>query len=288
MIVHALLVVDKQTTAQRYLCCLNHLQVHAHMSRYIASGLAAMNVNHIHNDLPLGGVSCILLIFMLISVNAISQTFLGLSLNVGNSVKFSPSSPGMNSPPMPSASIVLNFRENLQHDWVVQFGFHAGIIGYMMSVHTLDSLAPDDHVKYPFPEYSTFYGGINLAGGKDIPLGYRKLFVGLGAGVDYTYSGWSSSYKVIQGYPDGTSASVFYAETEAIDRFNGFAKVVTQLPLNGRITLGLEYSQHFSSILKGQYWLFHSTAHDKGQISLYQHEISVVFLYRISKVKAAH
>ncbi|MEJ1238003.1 hypothetical protein WBG78_07740 [Chryseolinea sp. T2] len=230
-------------------------------------------------------ISLILLVLTISTVSAVSQTYIGPSLNLGNLLKYTPVSPGLGTPPMPSGSIVVNVRKNLQNDWAIVFGASAGIIGYSMVVTPEDTLSANSYDnKNRFSEYSTFYGGLNVVIGKDITIGIRKLLVGIGGGGVYSYSISPASYGVAAAGSDGSFATTFYAKINPVNKFNAFAKIVAQLPVSPRVSLAFEVSRHFSSVIDGTYDFYHTNWDTtSGKISLYQTEASMACLFRISR-----
>jgi len=213
----------------------------------------------------------------------VAQTLVGVSLNLGNKLTYSPNSDGLDSPIMLAGGILVNYRMNLINNWVILYGANVGIIGYSIRVHAIDTLRPqpDRGSTFSFPDYSTFYGGLALSIGKNIYLGQRELLIGLGGGVSYTYSGYSTEYSVSTHFPDGSVTEQFYATTAPRNRITSFAKVLMQFPINKLVTLGVEYSKHFSSILDGRYAFYHTKQPSSGDISLYQSEVSLVCLFKL-------
>ncbi|MGC3947764.1 MAG: hypothetical protein QM762_25210 [Chryseolinea sp.] len=227
-----------------------------------------------------------LVMILLVSsaISALSQTYIGPSLNIGNMLKYTPLTSGVGSTPLPSGSIVLTVRKNFGNDWATLFGANIGIIGYSMWVapeDTLTSEYPAD--KSRFPEYSIFYGGLNAVIGRSFNIGIRKVLFGIGGGGVYSYSGVSVSNGLGVRDSDGTLYETFHADIDPVNGFNGFAKVIMQISVSPRVALGFEFSRHFSSVLKGSFQFYHTMQYTSGQISLYQTEASMVCLFRISK-----
>ena len=86
-------------------------------------------------------ICSMLTVLMLSAMGAVSQTYIGPSLNIGNLLEYTPLSPGLGTPPMPSGSIVVSVRKNLNNDWALLLGANAGIIGYSMVVSPGDTLS---------------------------------------------------------------------------------------------------------------------------------------------------
>lgn len=224
-------------------------------------------------------------VFTLLSLKAEAQTFIGISANVGNRVRYTPASGGLKRPVSLSGSLVVNVRKELKNNWILIGGANAGIIGYTIKVRDIDTLntASGFSDSYPFYQYDTFYGSLNAVIARNLSLGKRKLLFGLGGGAGYAYSGWYTTYGVTASFANGTDTEQFYAWTSPKNGVTAFAKAVTQFPVNRFITLGLEYSRHFSSILEGEYEFYHTKTPSAGKISLYQSELSLVCLVRVSR-----
>ncbi len=227
----------------------------------------------------------ILLCALVISINAVSQTFIGVSLNIGNRIRYTPNSEGLDRPVMLAGSIFFNSRKDLKNNWILLYGANAGIIGYSVKVHSIDTLRPQSTSAsiFSFPDYSTFYGGVNAVIGKNLFLQKKKLLLGLGGGASYTYSRYPTEYYVTTHFANGSATEQFYASTSPQNRVTAFAKAVAQLPINQRLTVGLEYSRHFSSILGGHYEFYHTKEPSLGKIDLFQSELSFTCMYRVSK-----
>jgi len=227
--------------------------------------------------------STIVLIFFLIAQRIDAQTYVGISGNLGNSLSYSPQSEGLKSPPSISGRVLLTKQESISENWVLQYGFGLGILGYKLKVYEMDTISAGGPTVYP--EYSTFQGNFNLLAGRLINLKSKDLLIGLGGGVSYFYtfpSSWDYSPGII--FPDGSIFYVFSAEFNTpASKFLPYIKITTQLKLNFRFSIGLEYTHHFNSMLEGTYEFYHTSTPLSGNISLNPKEISLTLLMKISK-----
>lgn len=213
---------------------------------------------------------------------ASAQVYLGVSANVGNRLSYSSPDNFKRSVAI-SGSMVVAVIKELPHDWAIQYGASLGVLGYSMKVQ-LNNSAQFSGV-YPFPEYSTLYGSAEILGGKQLRVDKKRMMIGLGGGITYYYSSIPlTSYSISGVDGKGTETTMFYAEITAHNKTVPFGKIALQLPLNRFLTLGLQYSYHFSSVLSGWY-AFDNGASPAGELSLHQSELNVLCLLRISRKK---
>jgi len=183
-----------------------------------------------------------------------AQTYVGLSLNLGNQMRYSPDSPGLKTPASSSGNILLNIQERLTNGLAVQYGAGLGILGYNLKVVAIDSILTGE--KSVFPEYATFYGNLHLLLGKEFLINQKRLLFSLGGGGSYYYSAYPTTTYDVDVIVDGGFKKTFHAEVFFPEnQFLAFAKIATQLDLTGSLSIGLEYVHHLKSLLSGSYEL---------------------------------
>jgi hypothetical protein len=220
---------------------------------------------------------------MLISLDIHCQTYAGISMNNGNRLSFSPESDGFSRPVSISGSLLLRVQEEINENWALQYGFDLGVLGYKLQVNSVDTLfgvGPS-----VFTEYSTFYGRFSLIAGRVFKIKVKEMFIGMGGGASYYFSfGPNTTYDIGIIYPDGKNVDIFSAEIDSpSNSVLPFAKISTQLKVNFNLTVGLEYTHHFGSVLDGTYEFYHSPPpYSSGKISLYPGELSFIFLIQVS------
>lgn len=220
----------------------------------------------------------------LISSRIEAQTYVGISMNIGNRLSFSPESDGFSRPVSVSGSLLLRIQEEISEKWALQYGFDLGVLGYTLKIvhiDTLESFGPSI-----FTEYSTFYGSFCLLGSRTFNIKTKELMVGFGGGASYYFSFLQTTNYFTSIIDDGTYEDLFSGSIESPSTsILPFAKISAQLKLNFYLTVGLEYTHHFGSVLDGTYELYHSPPPTSGNISLYPRELSFVLLVQISNRK---
>lgn len=224
---------------------------------------------------------------MLISLDIHCQTYAGISLNIGNRLSFSPESDGFSRPVSISGSVLLRVQEEISEKWALQYGFDLGVLGYKLKINSVDTLSTGG-IPTVFSEYSTFYGRFNLLVGRIIHIKTKEMMVALGGGASYYFSfGETTGYGIGIIYPDNRNVDLFSADINSPSTsILPFARISTQLKLNFYLTVGLEYTHHFGSMLDGTYEFYHSPPpYSSGKISLYPGELSFTLLVQISDRK---
>lgn len=210
-----------------------------------------------------------------------AQTYVGLSLNLGNQMRYSPGSPGLKTPVSLSGNILLNIQEILTTGLAVQYGAGLGILGYNLKVIAIDSILSGE--KSVFLEYATFYGNLHLLLGKEFLINQKRLLVSLGGGGSYYYSAYPTTTYDVDMIVDGNLKKTFHAEIFVPEnKFVAFAKIATQWHITRSLSVGLEYAHHLKPLLSGSYEFYNTKTPSRGTIELYQGELKVVALLRIS------
>ncbi|MDQ3394049.1 MAG: hypothetical protein M3512_08060 [Bacteroidota bacterium] len=206
----------------------------------------------------------------------IAQTYVGISANFGNQLKYSPASEGFKTPVAISGNLVLSVQETHTTGWAVQYGLSAGILGYNLKV--------DSNV---FREYADFYGRFHLLFGKEFLLKKKKWMLSLGGGATYYYNLYpTTSYGGSIIDEDQNVREIFYAQVNSpVNKIVPFAKISAQCKMTDSIILGLEYSYHFKPLLNGFYEFYDTETPTNGKITLYQRELNFVFMVKIPRIK---
>ena len=215
-----------------------------------------------------------------IHLQAVAQLHIGLSANIGNSLSLTPDSPNLKTPAAISGSLMLALEQKLKNDWFLQYGVDLGVLGYIIKYQYLDTTSAQyDH--YIFGNYLSVYGNLGISGGKEVRIGSKKLMLGVGGGVSFYYPNWVSVSSV--GFSGNES---FISVIDGpISTAQPFVRLIAQLKLNQKATVGLGYTHHFKSILEGTYEVTQTETLGSGEIALYPRELNLTFMYKISGKK---
>lgn len=219
---------------------------------------------------------------ILLASKARAQLYSGITVDVGNRIAYSPTSPDglLKRPVMPSASIVLLMNSRIARDWLLKYGIAFGSLGYNVKAIPYDTLpdtTPDPYNPYEsFPSYGTLYVSGNLLVGHRFTFDDRYLDVSVGCGMS-AYRDWSDE----GGFGRSREVMLFeYQMARADNKPKGFIEFDMQTNVGAAMVLGLRYRHHFNPALQGTYNFDH--AQSSGQLSLAQRAISIVVLVRIT------
>ncbi len=219
-----------------------------------------------------------------ICLDASAQGFLGLSVNYGDRLNFTPYySDLLLRKKSFSPTLVYSYQQKLRSNFSVILGGQAGVAGYQLIPVFGDTLSQDID-RYPFRDYGIFVGRIEVTPGKVFHIGKRELFVGIGGGISYYLAFPFTTMGIFVTY-QGAGVRVFSSYIEAPDSgiFSGFAKVYMKMPISNRFDLAFQYSSHWKSILEGEFEFYHTKSPAKGAIKLVPQGISLMLLYRFKK-----
>lgn len=210
-----------------------------------------------------------------------AQSFLGLSVNYGDKLTFTPNYPDLllNRRSF-SPTLVYSYQKKNPSGFSMIFGGQAGIAGYQLIPELSDPISQSTE-RYPFIDYGIFVSRIEVTPGKIFLVGKRELFIGLGGGISYYILFPYTTMSVVGSSGD----ELFSAYIEAPDAgtFAGFAKVYTKISLSQRLDLAFQYSRHWQSILHGEFEFYNTNPPAAGSIKLIPQGISLVLLYRLKK-----
>lgn len=218
----------------------------------------------------------IVLLFLCAS-QAVAQNSLGLSINYGDNLKFSPefSSKLLNRKSL-APTLVFTNQQNFHSDFAALFSFEAGITGY----HLVPVI---DRERYPFVDYGILVTKAEVVPGKFFTIKDTKVFLGLGGGLSYHFLFSPLTGMSVIGASNGSAQTVFSAVIEAPGNgtFTTFAKLRIRVQLSERYDIGLQYYRHFQSVLTGQFEFYEGTSTSSGSIKLHPQGLSVIISYRL-------
>lgn len=215
------------------------------------------------------------------SITVFSQSYLGLSLNVGDRLTYIPSDKGFGRPVSFSGRIFYLKREQLKNDWVFDTQVTVGLLGYNMQVKGLDTLSDGWDINSSAFFYETFYGQASLSFGKSFELFNQTFTGGLGGGISYyIHSNAPSQYGIgIAGIYD-----VFESSTSSDSgALAGYAQCDLQMELGFNFMLGLSYIYSFNPALHGTFEFFYTPVPVSGEFKLYQRELRISVFYLLMK-----
>ncbi len=222
----------------------------------------------------------ILLLFLCAS-QAGAQNSIGLSINYGDYLKFSPEFSGklLNRKSLAPTLIFTN-QQNFQSDFAALFSLEAGITGY----HLVPVI---DREHYPFVDYGILVTKAEVVPGKFFTIKDTKVFLGLGSGLSYHFFFSPFTTMDVFDVSNGSAGRTFSALIESPDNgtLTTFAKVRVRLQLSERYDIGLQYYRHFQSVLTGQFEFYEGTTTSSGSIKLYPQGLSVIISHRLKSSK---
>lgn len=231
----------------------------------------------------------IFIVFILsVSFEANAQHSLGISINYGDRLTFTPNYPGLflkrNSI---SPNLAYSFQRKFRSDFSIFFSGQVGIAAYQLIPVVHDTLGSAGS-RFPFVDYGIFVSKIDVTSGKTFNIGKRELFVGLGGGISYyLVFPYAEMYAFM--YTQRGMVKVFYSYVEAPSSgtIAGFAKLYMRIPVSRRLGLVFQYSRQWKPILKGGYEFFNTNAQVLGTIKLVPKGISLMLFYHfLNKAKS--
>ena len=208
-----------------------------------------------------------------------SQSYLGLSLNIGDRLTYTPSDKGFGRPVSFSGSLFYLKREQLKNDWFFDTQLTIGVLGYKMLVNGLDTISSNDlNISTSF--YQTFYGQASLTIGKSFKLFNQTFIGGLGGGIAY-YVNVNAPYH----YNIGVGYYDVYKSSTSSDSgaLAGYAQGMLQMELGFNFMVGLSYVYAFNPALHGAFEFLNTEEPETGEFKLYQRELRVSVFYLLMK-----
>lgn len=224
-----------------------------------------------------------ILIFLITALPHFSnaQVFMGISVNYGNLVSDSSTPSHIRQMPAVSGNLLVELREELGSGFNLHFGANAGVLGFNLKVKTEDTISSKS--VYPFLEYGTIYGSLKAEISKQIMVHERPLLMGVGGGITRYNAYYLTSGYEITVIDNNTEYLIFDGRMELKNQTSGFVKFFFQKNLTDRFTFELAYTHHFRPALAGQYELNHHAKPESGILLVYQRELSLSVLVRISR-----
>jgi hypothetical protein len=226
-----------------------------------------------------------MLLQSLLGVEANAQNFLGLSVNYGDELTFTPYySDLLLKRKSFSPTLVYSYQKVFSSRFSVIVGGQAGIAGYQLIPELSDPMSQSKE-QYPFVDYGIFVSRLEVTPGKVFYIGKKELFVGLGGGISY-YLLFPFTTMSVLGEYQGSFQELFSAYIEAPDAgtFSGFVKVYAKVSISNRLDLAFQYSQHFQPILHGEFEFYQTSTPTAGSIKLIPRGVSLILLYRLRKL----
>lgn len=217
----------------------------------------------------------------LLYLNAGAQTYVGMSLNVGNRQQYRPST-GFEPALAPSGSISISKNHNVNEHWVFRYGAVAGVVGYKLKVVMIDTLGPNGDVS-PFAEYSTFFASAEFLVGRQFSIRDHNLLIGAGVGVTtYVSATPTTGYGVEVILPNNTPVPLFDARmTSPASPYSFLWKVAVSFDINTAFSIGIEYVFHNNPVAEGSYIFYHTEKPHSGRIEIYQREFRFGAFYKL-------
>lgn len=217
----------------------------------------------------------------LLYMNASAQTYVGISLNIGNRQQYQPST-GFEPALAPSGSISISKNHNVNEHWVFRYGAAAGVVGYKLKVVMIDTLGPNGDVS-PFPEYSTFFASAEFLVGRQLSIREHNLLIGAGVGITtYVSTTPTTLHGVEVILPNNSLVSLFDARmTSPASQYSFLWKVVACFDINTAFSVGIEYVYHNNPAAKGSYIFYHTESPHSGRIEIYQREFRLGVFYKL-------
>ena len=245
----------------------------------MAGVLISCTKNHLYNRgrwfLFFISFSCLLYL------NAGAQTYVGMSLNVGDRQQYRPST-GFEPAFAPSGSISISKNHRVNEHWTFRYGAAAGVVGYKLKVVMIDTLGPNGDVS-PFPEYSTFFASAEFLVGRKLSFRDHNLLIGAGVGVTtYVSATPTTRYGVEVILPNNTLVSLFDAQmTSPANPYSFLWKVAACFDINSAFSVGIEYVYHNNPAAEGSYIFYHAERPHSGRIEIYQREFRFGVFYKL-------
>jgi hypothetical protein len=217
-----------------------------------------------------------------------SQSFVGLSINYGDKLTFTPEYPSLLLERRSiSPTVVYSRQTDFRSGFSMIYGAQVGLAGYQLVPVPGDTMSLRTD-KRTIADYGILVGRLEFAAGKVFHVSKKQLFVGIGGGYSYYFFlSPSTAVSVIVWNQSGIGASkVFTAHIESPESgvFNPFAKVYAKINLSPRLDLAFQYSNHFKSILSGEFEFAHTATPASGTMKLVPQGISVILLRRLGSL----
>ena len=226
----------------------------------------------------------IMLLPALLVEKAYGQGFIGISVNYGDALTFTPRYADLLlERKSVSPTLVYTYQKIFASNFTVVAGGQAGVAGYQLVPELYHSTSQTKE-RYPFVDYGIFVSRVEATPGWVFSLGRQQLFVGVGGGLSY-YLAFPYTTMSVFGEDQGAFVELFSAYAEAPDAgtVSGFAKVYVKIAISHRWEAALQYAQHFKPILRGQFEFAPMSTPVTGSLELTPKGLSLILLYRLKK-----
>jgi hypothetical protein len=214
-----------------------------------------------------------------------AQPYLGISLDVGNSIKHdSKAGQLLKSQMAPSGSVIFLNQEEITRDWSLQYGVTAGVLGTIIRNVTVDTIMNvyDRNLYSRFANYSSEYVGGQLAVGRHVQMGKKSLRFYTGGGVTYYLK---SRDEGGSGSCDNSTCveSFRYQLFRKDDNLKGFVESSVQTNLTPWLLVGVRYRFHFSPALVGNYSFDHIDNPISGRLQVTQRAFGFFCMMKLNQ-----
>jgi hypothetical protein len=194
-----------------------------------------------------------------------------------------PGSQGIKSPVMLSGNVVIANVNRVYRNTYINYGAGLGLLAYNFSVKLLDTLSGGN--RSSFREISTIYLRTNLSIWQKVSINSKPHFIGIGGGVTVQYTFYDRTGFTFEAAHDNQNYTVLEAALYKTTKPLWFLRASIFKPVGSDLMFGFEYTHHFSPVLTGWYEFSHTSSPSFGSLSVYQREVSLTALVRISKKK---
>jgi len=224
-------------------------------------------------------------LIILCSTVCCAQTFIGGSVNVGNFVVAEPSSEGIKKALWPGGTAIITRLSKIYKDTYVNYGVGLGVLAYNFKLKLLDTLSGG--YREAFPQYSTAYIRGNLSIWQKVNIDSKSHFIGIGGGLTLHPALDVRTHYTYEATYNNQDVTVLQASirNNTAKPLLGFLRASLFKPVGSKLLFGFEYTHHFLPILVGEYQFSHTRKPSFGSLSVYQRELSLIALVRISQLE---
>jgi hypothetical protein len=229
-------------------------------------------------------------VFILISVSLVNticlaQSSIGLSINNGDRVIFTPSYSNLfwrKSFLTPTIVFAHQIRSN--SGFSIVFEAQAGLTQYYVAPIAHDTIDFNPSGPSLLMTEMLFVSRIGATPGVTIKSGEKDLFIGLGGGLSYHVGEWSDELNIFK-IDNGVRYKVFSAVTAVPKHgaLGAYANAQVRVALSERITFSFQYIRTFRSVFSGDFSFYHTPEPASGTYKFVPKGVSFQFLYQLRK-----
>jgi hypothetical protein len=229
-------------------------------------------------------------VFILISVSLVNticlaQTSIGLSINNGDRVTFTPNYSNLFwRKSFLTPTLVFAHQIRSTSGFSLVFEAQAGLTQYYVAPISQDTINFNPLGPSLLMLEMLFVSRIGTTPGITFKLGEKDLFIGLGGGLSYHVGEWSDGLNIFK-IDNGVKYKVFSAVTDAPKQgaLSAYANAQVRLTLTERITFSFQYLRNFRSVFSGDFSFYHSPEPASGTYKFIPKGVSFQFLYQLRK-----